>query len=173
MGSVLKMLQSLDTRLSGLERGRGQLRASGHLGVGGGGVGGGSMGKRRHNEETDELEIYKLFEFLQGKESSDQYSLPFEISQPRIYRSIFDDDIETIRLYPKSGRAVSQRMLYIRFVDFKFLIYIEHDQYVLPGSGSKRVIDERHEEFESIITCPDIAAVWVEIKKHFDLPREW
>ena len=162
VGSVLKVLQSLDARLSGLERGRGQLRASGHLG-----------GKRRYDEETAELDIYKLFEFLQGKESSDQYSLPFEISQPRIYRSIFDDDIETIRLYPKSGRAVSQRMLYIRFVDFKFQIYIEHEQDVLPNSGSKRVIDERHEEFESIITCPDIAAVWVEIKKHFDLPREW
>ena len=164
MGSVLKMLQSLDTRLSGLERGRGQLRASGHLGVGGGGMG------KRAREDVD-LNIWDLYEFLKEKRS--RYHLGFKMTDPnRRHSSLLDSREEAIMLMPlHPTRSQNALVLYIQVVDSKFRIYVESNAKF--NSSDKRLVNDMVQEFQSRDNYEDIESVWKELKRLYDLDPSW
>jgi len=176
MGSVLKMLQSLDTRLSGLERGRGQLRASGHLGVGGGGVGGGSMGKR----ERENVDIWDLYNFLLEKESQHS-SLGLRIKKPEVRTSHYfpsnnTEDIEIWADAPQNGRfAENTSGVYIQVHDRRFRLFVQHHFFhnIQPNKSDKRVVDDSKVHFQSIRDYEDIESVWRELKILFELDPSW
>ena len=165
MGSVLKVLQSLDARLSGLERGRGQLRASGHLG----------MGKR----VRENVDIWDLYNFLHQKEL--QHSLGLRIKEPEVRTSHYfpsnnTEDIEIWADAPQNGRfAENTSGVYIQVHDRRFRLFVQHHFFhnIQPNKSDKRVVDDSKVHFQSIRDYEDIESVWRELKILFELDSSW
>jgi hypothetical protein len=45
--------------------------------------------------------------------------------------------------------------------------------FPVPDRSARREVDERLEDFETIQDYEDIDAVWRELKRLFELPRDW
>ena len=168
MGSVfkLKMLQSLDARLSGLECGRGQLRALGHLG----------MGKR----VRENVDIWDLYNFLLEKESQHS-SLGLRIKKPEVRTSHYfpsnnTEDIEIWADAPQNGRyADNTSGVYIQVHDRRFRLFVQHHFFhnIQPNKSDKMVVDDSKVHFQSIRDYEDIESVWRELKILFELDPSW
>jgi len=161
IGDVLSILKSLDARLSGLElnsgRGRGQLGAR-------------LEGKRMR----DDVDIWKLWDFLQQKAA--EHDQKFLMYSPKVYGQLFDNNNEAIFIQPFPERGTIGRALYVQVVDLKFKMYTRHHMnhnFPVPDRSARREVDERLEDFETIHDYEDIDAVWRELKRLFELPRDW
>ena len=156
VGSVLKVLQSLDARLSELEQSNRQL--------------GGFISGKRARDDVD-LNIWDLYEFLKEKRS--RYQLGFKMTDPNTrHSSLLDSREEAIMLMPlHPTRSQNALVLYIQVVDSKFRIYVESNAKF--NSSDKRLVDDMVQEFQSRNNYEDIESVWKELKRLYDLDPSW
>jgi len=156
VGSVLKVLQSLDARISGLEQNNRQL-------------GGFISGKRMR----DDVDIWKLWEFL--TEKSTGHSLGLNIYQPKLCRVLYESTNDAILISPYARHIRDASSCYIQVVDLKFRIYVlPHINDMVPQDPSaKRMVDESITEFQSKHNYEDIASVWNELKRMYGLDPSW